>query len=283
MMVHMPTFLAHDGTELAFSIHGTGDPVICLAGGPMRDADYLGDLGGLSSRRQLIIADLRGTGRSARPTDVSSYRCDRLIADVEALREHLNLDHMDLLGHSAGANLATLYTAAHPSRIRRIALITPSTGAVGITPTGESRLTVARLRSREPWFGPAYAALQAIVAGNSDASSWEAITAFFYGRWDGAAEAHNAAQADRQNQEAAAAFGAEGAFDASATRAALAACPASVLLLAGEVDVNSPPPVVWEFAELFPNADVVVQPRAGHFPWIDDPDLFVATITAFLE
>jgi proline iminopeptidase len=154
--------------------------------------------------------------------------------------------------------------------------------AVGITVTGESRLATARLRKDEPWFGPAFAALEAIVAGNATDDRWKAIEPFFYGRWDAAAQAHQAAQDGHRNNQAAAAFGAEGAFDPKATRAALAAFNAPVLLLAGEVDLNSIPSVVAEFAELFPNAELVVQPGAGHFPWLDDADRFVARTATFL-
>lgn len=61
------------------------------------------------------MPDLRGTGGSATPRDPASYRCDRMVADVEALRAHLGLDRMDLLAHCAGANLAVLYASCHPS------------------------------------------------------------------------------------------------------------------------------------------------------------------------
>ncbi|WP_391858972.1 hypothetical protein [Streptomyces rhizosphaerihabitans] len=37
-----------------------------------------------------------------------------------------------------------------------------------------------------------------------------------------------------------------------------------------------------EFAALFPHAELVVQPGAGHFPWLDDADAFVAATAAFL-
>jgi pimeloyl-ACP methyl ester carboxylesterase len=84
----------------------------------MQDSEYLGELGGLSAHRQLMMLDPRGTGGSATPADPSSYRCDRLVDDVEALREHLALEHMDLLAHSAGANLALLYAARHPQPSR---------------------------------------------------------------------------------------------------------------------------------------------------------------------
>jgi proline iminopeptidase len=37
-----------------------------------------------------------------------------------------------------------------------------------------------------------------------------------------------------------------------------------------------------EFAGLFPDARLVVQPGAGHYPWLDDADRYVATTVAFL-
>jgi pimeloyl-ACP methyl ester carboxylesterase len=123
----------------------------------MQASAYLGDLGGLSAHRQLIMLDLRGTGRSAIPEDAASYRCDRLVDDVDSLREHLGLDRMDLLAHSAGANLAALYVGRHPGRVGKLALITPGVFAVGITITGDVRRETAQLRRDEPWFPAALA------------------------------------------------------------------------------------------------------------------------------
>ncbi|PWU50718.1 hypothetical protein DLJ47_23490, partial [Micromonospora sp. S4605] len=91
---------------------GAGAPLVCLPGGPMQAAAYLGDLGGLPAHRELVLLDLRGTGASAVPTDPASYRFDRQVADVEALRRHLGLDRLDLVTHSAGAALALCYRTA---------------------------------------------------------------------------------------------------------------------------------------------------------------------------
>ncbi|MEU7004068.1 alpha/beta hydrolase [Nonomuraea sp. NPDC046570] len=274
----MPTFSAPDGTQLAYRVIGDGDPVVCLPGGPA-DSRYLGDLGGLSTRRRLIVLDLRGTGRSATPEDTSSYHCDRLVDDVEALRDHLGLPSMDLLGHSAGTNIATQYAARHPKNVSKLALIGPSTRAVGIAITGETRRELARLRKNEPWFPAAFAALEAITEGAG--SDWDAISPFFYGRWDATAQKHHAAS-QPSNKQAVTLFAAEGAFTPETTRAALATCQAPVLLLAGEFDLNSPPRSAAEFAGLFPDATLVVQPGAGHYPWLDDADQFAATTAAFL-
>jgi proline iminopeptidase len=228
----MPAFSAHDGTKLAYHVFGDGPPVVCLPGGPMQDSVYLGDLGGLSAHRQLIMLDPRGTGQSAIPEDAASYRCDRLIDEVDSLREHLGLDRMDLLAHCAGASLAALYVGRLPERVGKLALITPSVMAVGITITGDVRRETAQLRRDEPWFPAAFEALEAIIAGQATADSVQAIAPFLHGRWDGTARAHRA-QDGKKNEEAAAIFGAEGAFDPDTTRAALALFASPVLLLAG--------------------------------------------------
>ena len=278
----MPAFSAHDGTALAYHVFGEGPPLVCLPGGPT-DSAYLGDLGGLSAHRQLIRLDLRGTGRSAVPADSGSYRCDRLVDDVEALREHLGLDRMDLLAHCAGANLAAHCASRHPERIGKLALITPSVNAVGLTIAGELRRETVQLRRDEPWFPTAFAALEAITAGRAADGHWQAIAPFSYGRWDDRARAHQAAGDERMNPEIVAAFGAEGAYDPDATRTALARFATPVLLMAGEVDPGAPPRTVEEFAGMFPNAEFVVQSRAGHFPWLDDADAFVSAVAAFLD
>ncbi|MGW3115590.1 alpha/beta fold hydrolase [Streptomyces sp. NPDC001107] len=280
----MPAFSAYDGTKLAYHVFGEdGPPLICLPGGPMQASAYLGELGGLSAHRRLIMPDLRGTGESEAPEDPATYRCDHLVDDVEALREHLELDAMDLLGHSAGTNPAVLYAARHPQRVSRLALITPSVTAVGIAVPPQVRRETAQSRRAEPWFPTAFAALQAITTGQATAESWDAIAPFLYGRWNEVSRAHHAEGAGQKNQEAAAVFGSEGAFDPGATRAALARFDAPVLVLAGEVDLNSPPPAVAELAGLFPGAELVVQPGAGHFPWLDAPERFVATTEQFLR
>jgi proline iminopeptidase len=278
----MHTFSAPDGTRLSYRVTGDGDPLVCLAGGPMQDSIYLDDLGGLSGHRRLVVLDLRGTGRSAVPEDSSSYRCDRMVDDVEALRAHLGLRRMDLLGHSAGVNLATLYAARYPGNVGKLALIAPSGTAVGITITGETRRETAMLRKNEPWFPAAFAALTAITTNRGTEADWAAITPFFYGRWDAVAREHDAARDRQTNREAAGIFGSDGAYSPETTRAALADFHAPVLLLGGEYDLNSPPPTVTEFAGLFPAAHLVVQPEAGHFPWLDDVDRFAAAVTAFL-
>ncbi|MGC9665410.1 alpha/beta fold hydrolase [Planosporangium sp. 12N6] len=279
----MATFPGADGTHLTYHPTGEGDPLICLPGGPMLPSAYLGDLGGLSAHRSLVLLDLRGTGDSAVPADPGSYRCDRLVDDVEALRVHLGPDRFDLLAHSAGAAVAVRYAARYPDRIGRLALVTPSPLVVGLEITDADRRQVAELRRGEAWFPEAFAAFERIWAGDAADADWDAITPFTHGRWDAASQAQSAREASQKNTDAAAAYYSAGALDPQATRSALTHLRAPVLLLAGEYDVALPPKAATEYAGLFPQGQVAVQPRGGHFPWRDDPEWFAQTLAGFLR
>ncbi|MFD3699204.1 alpha/beta fold hydrolase [Streptomyces sp. NPDC058646] len=279
----MPTFTSHDGTVLAYHLRGRGDPLVCLPGGAMRASEYLGDLGGLTAGRRLVLLDLRGTGASATPADESTYRVDRQVDDVEALRVHLGLERMDLLAHSAGANLAQLYAAAHPQRLRRLVLVTPNARAVDLSATAEQRLAAARLRAGAEPYDTAIGAYARILAGEDGGDAdWDLAAPLFYGRWDDAARACDAAGERQQNEKAAEAYAGPGAFDPPATRAAMARVTGEVLVLAGEVDGNPPPALAARIAALFPNGSAEVQPAAGHFPWLDDAAWFAARVERFL-
>ncbi|TDE97427.1 alpha/beta hydrolase [Occultella glacieicola] len=279
----METLTAADGTRLAYHRAGAGDPLVCLPGGPMQDSAYLGDLSGLSDHRALVLLDLRGTGGSEVPRDAATYRCDRQVADVEALRADLALDRIDLLAHSAGASLALLYAARYPERIGQLVLLNPSPRAVALDVTDLDRRERAELRRTEPWFAEAWAAFERIWSGEATAADWAAITPFTYGRWDAVDQEH-AALADRQrNDDAAAAYYGTGAFDPIALRADLAEVAFPTLIVAGEYDVALPPRCAAEFASFFPDAELLVQPGAGHFPWLDDPDLFARGLMAHLS
>lgn len=184
----MPTFHTYDGTELAYHLVGEGTPLICLPGGAMRASAYLGTLGGLSARRQLVLLDLRGTGDSAVPDDPATYRCDRQAADVEALRAHLGLERVDLLAHSAAGDLAALYAARYPHRLRNLVLVAPTTLATGLPAAVGDAREAAALRGSEPWYEDALAALEEIWAGRMTGELRARTRPFLYGRWDAAAQ-----------------------------------------------------------------------------------------------
>ena len=279
----MDTFPSPDGTLLAVHEVGSGNPLVCLPGGPMKASAYLGDLGGLSAHRSLRLLDLRGTGDSHAPADATSYQVGRQVGDLEALRSHLGLERMDLLAHSAGAALALQYATQNPERIGRIVLICPTPKAVGLEVTDEERRETAELRRDEPWFPGAFSAFERIWAGQPTDEDWDAITPFLNGRWDAARHAQAAEEDSLMNMSGATEYYAAGAVDAEGVRSALAQLDAAVLVVAGQFDVALPPARAAEYAELFPQGRLFVTSEAGHSPWLDDPRRFVDEVVGFLD
>lgn len=280
----MTRFASYDGTELAYERTGTGPVLVCLPGGPGRASGYLEDLAGLSEVRTLVLLDPRAVGRSEVPPDPSTLRFDRLAADLEALREHLGLETLDLLGHSAGTIVAQAWASAHPDRVGRLVLVTPSGVLQGHDRTEE----VARIRATradEPWYADAAAAADALAdAPPSQRAGLERETRpFMYGRWDERTQAH-AATADAQSSKRALLgfAGAPGEVDAQALVAGLAQVSAPVLVVGGERDALTGLEAVERVAACFPDARTAVVPRAGHFPWVDEPEGFRAAVDSFL-
>ena len=114
-----------------------------------------------------------GTGASESLRDPNGYTIDRYVGDVEALRSHLGLDGVVLLGHSHGGFVAQAYALAHPERLRGLILYdtSPTTGPEW------QRDVEANLAwfEHEPWFPDAKAAL----ASETTATTDDAMTAIF--------------------------------------------------------------------------------------------------------
>ncbi len=283
----MASFPSYDGTVLAFAQVGSGPPLLCLPGGPGRAAGYLEDLAGLSERRTLVLLDARATGRSEVPADPGSLRWDRLSADVEALREHLGLVTADVLAHSAGCLVAQAWASAHPGRVGRLVLVTPTDRLQGGDRADVPSIRAAR--TDEPWYADAAEAQEALAdAPPAQAQALlRATRPFFYGRWDERTQAH-AATADRQSSRRAELGFAdrEGAVDVGAVRGGLARVQAPVLVVGGERDALTGAAAVHRVAADFtgatPPAQAVVLPRAGHFPWVDEPEAFRALVEPVL-
>lgn len=262
--------IAHD--EL-----GDGAPLLVVPGGPLLAPSYLGDLGGIPARLHLL--HLRGTGRSG-PADPSELRFDLHVDDIEAYRSAAGFDPVDVLAHSAGASIAIRYALRYPSHVRRLVLVTPSLRTLGIGADLAQLRASAESRSDEPWYPEVEDAVEAVLAGSTAGSDWAAVTPFFYGRWDDTAREHARASDAMRVPNAATAYYAAGA--PVVTPEELAGLDVPVLLLAGGVDALPSPAAAESAARLFPRCSVVVQPGAGHYPWMDDAAYFRGAIADFL-
>jgi pimeloyl-ACP methyl ester carboxylesterase len=99
-----------------------GDVLIAIHGGPGNSSDYMISLEQLASAELTVVNyDQRGTGQSTEPSE--GYTMDNYIADLEAVRQAVGAERVDLLGHSWGGLVALRYAVAHPQRVRSIILM----------------------------------------------------------------------------------------------------------------------------------------------------------------
>jgi proline iminopeptidase len=277
----VPTYLSYDRAELAYQELGAGLPLLVVPGGPARDAAYLGDLSGLASlvERKVVVPDLRGTGASRPESDADSHRADRIAADVATLVDHLRMAPLDVLAHSAGANVAILLAERRPDLVSRLVLVTPGTRVLGIA-TDESEWKAAlERRADEPWYDEVRAAVEADEPTPEQELLGQAL---FYGRWDDRARAHAATDGPQRNLAATGWFH-DGAYDPRRSRETLAGLRIPVRILLGELDPWPNARAGEELAAAFPDSQVTILPGAGHFPWVDDPGAYAAAVLRALR
>jgi pimeloyl-ACP methyl ester carboxylesterase len=71
----------------------------------------------------LVALDLAGHGRSDHRAADGDYNIWSDLPDIQAVADELGWDAFGLLGHSRGALMATLFAAALPERVTRLALL----------------------------------------------------------------------------------------------------------------------------------------------------------------
>ena len=124
-------------TEIFFDVEGAAlvpdgsrmveRPVaFLLHGGPGGDhSGFKPAYAPLAERMQLIYVDHRGQGRSARgPRE--SYTLDNNVEDVEALRQHLGLDKVVVIGVSYGGMVALTYASRYPDSVSHLVAVVTS-------------------------------------------------------------------------------------------------------------------------------------------------------------
>lgn len=285
----MPHYRSYDGAELHYRVLGprdgaTGPPLVCLAGGPARDAAYLGDLGGLDAHRPLVVPDARGTGDSPAAEDPSIYAFPHLAEDIEALRAHLGLDRFALLAHDAGATVAQAYAAAHGERLTHLVIVCPDARLQGELPDDAREIFESRID--EPWWPDVSVALQRLAEVSDLDEVPELLlraAPMAYGHWGEPQRMHAVAESDQLNPVPRAGFWQgvdEPARRAILTRLREVRC--SVLVVTGTQDAVTGVRAGELVADSFPGSTLRHLPGVGHYPWVDEPDTLRQVVEEFL-
>ena len=99
-----------------------GKPVVLLHGGPGAGCNEKMRRFHDPAKYRIVLFDQRGAGRSTPHADLVDNTTWHLVADIEALREHLGIARWQVFGGSWGSTLALAYAEAHPQRVTELVL-----------------------------------------------------------------------------------------------------------------------------------------------------------------
>lgn len=120
------------GVEIAYTIGGSGPPILMLHGFPQNRFLWAHVAAQLATEYTVVCADLRGYGDSAKPrgdADHANYAFRALAADQLGLMQTLGFPRYHIVSHDRGSRTAYRLALDHPESVLSLTLmdIVPTT------------------------------------------------------------------------------------------------------------------------------------------------------------
>ena len=253
-------------------------PLLCINGGMLYDHSMLWPaLSPLARRRQIILYDQRGRGRSEPPADPTTASIDDDAADVGALRRALGVRRWDVLGHSWGGGIALLAASLDEAGIRRLVTV-DAVGPISdwmpvLRDNVRGRLTSEQ---RVPFDEIDDRALE-----RADPELQAAYARSVYPAWFADPELARFFVPPKVTSDTGAVVLARLRREGYDWRPRLRALSLPTLVIHGEEDAL-PVSVAAELAALLPRAQRQLIPHSGHMPFWEAPDVFFPIVDSFL-
>ncbi len=276
-------------TEIYFDVEGAGlvidgsrmreKPIAFLIhGGP--GADHTGfkpTFSPLSKKMQLVYFDHRGQGRSARGPK-ETYTLDNNVEDMEALRQHLGLDKIVVIGASYGGMVALTYASRYPENVSHLIVV--------VTVPDSRFLERAKEILAERGTEEQKAIAQRLWDGNFETEDqlreYFRVTRTLYSitadssdpppkAWDRAILSPDAINV---------AFG--GFLRSYDVRNQLSKITAPTLVIGAKYDWICPPEFSEEISKAIPNSDLRIFENSGHAVRADEPEALLDAIAGFI-
>jgi pimeloyl-ACP methyl ester carboxylesterase len=239
-------------------------PLLCLHGGPGSTHNYFGPLERLADERRVVLYDQLGCGRSGAPDGVE-WTLALFLEELDALRAHLGLDRVHLLGTSWGGMLALEHALARQATLASLLLSSTLASA------GEWQAEARRLRDLCP--------------GDDDEAEREFERRHFYRLGEEPTELQRM-RAERGTAVYEAMWGpnewtVSGALAGWDVRPRLAELRLPALVLRGGHDLSTAA-ISATLVEGIAGAREVVLPESSHTPVLEETERYLAAVRSFL-
>jgi proline iminopeptidase len=221
---------------------------------------------------------------SAGSDPADDYSLASYAADVEALREHLGVEQLDLLGFSHGGMVAMAYAAEFGPRVRRLVLA--GTLAVWGDDAQAAMERGIEARQGQPWFDEAQRAIEEEQAGAFSsvkelAANTQRQAPLYFHRWEGNERVGRELFSDFAYAEPLHQFN-TAEFPSLDLRPELRRITAPTLVIAGDDDMIAGPVCADAMIAELSDARLVTIRDSGHFLYVEQPEAFRAALTEFL-
>lgn len=291
-------FVDANGVLIYYMTVGRGSPLMIVHGGPGASHDYfLPYLLPLARHNKLIFIDERGSGRSEKLEDVSKYTVENMADDCEAVRVALGLGKISILGHSYGGVVVQAYAFKYQKNLTHLILGSTfsSTREINQALAKEKAAMPEDKRERldelekaglydkgEAWEHGRYPEEYAKLAWGTGYFPW-----LYQNHPDAnydpvAGNTTNSWELYREMWGSDGEFVVDGNLKSVEWVDKLPTIKVPTLIIVGDHD-ESDPVMSKEMHAKIAGSKLVIVPHSGHMTFVDQPDLFIKTVSEFVN
>jgi pimeloyl-ACP methyl ester carboxylesterase len=267
------------GHRVAYRLAGSGPPILLIHGITASSVSWEAVGRTLAARHTVLAPDLLGHGQSAKPR--GDYSMGAFASGVRDLAVALEIGPATVVGHSLGGGVAMQFAYQFPDRTQRLGLV--SSGGLGREVHGFLR--AATLPGSELVL-PLLASSRVLFAGRAVGRALDRVGLRL--GTDALEIARGHASLGHPESRAAFVQTLRASIDPTgqrvrATDRLYLATQLPLLILWGAHDRVIPIEHGRRAHELVPGSRFEVFEHAGHFPHLDEPERFVATLEEWID
>jgi len=273
-----------NGVKIHYIVRGKGPVMIAHSGGPGFDARAWDDFAGIDDFVTIVAIHPRGSGLSGSAAG-DAYLLPDYAADLEALRQHLDIDKPVVMGWSHGGMVVQQFAFTHPASLSKLILF--DTSAYFGEFLSDMEAAVQDFKD-EPWFESSLAALKAEWAGEYEtgedmARLWADEMKFYFKHFGTREEAYGERIKDYPISITPLKVFNDNEAASMDLRPSIEKITVPTLVIVGRHDFITNVAMAEEMVKHIPNAKLEVFEESGHFALVEESEKFYRVVKQFVD